>query len=68
MKCPLCKRERFYLKDPDDPYETFGFSSESGDICFDAGPDPADIPRLSEDTPIYCDHCAWNGPFRQIQS
>jgi len=67
MKCPLCKHERFYLKDPDDPYETYCFSSESGDIRFDADPDPADIPQLAEDTTIYCDHCAWNGPFRQVK-
>jgi len=67
MKCPLCRRHRFYLKDPDDAYETYGFDCESGDICFDADLDKEKIPELNNDTRIYCDNCAWNGPFKEIK-
>ena len=67
MRCPLCKHERFYYKDPDDPYETYGFTCESGDICFDAELETEDIPELTEETRIYCDHCAWSGSFQEIK-
>ena len=68
MKCPLCRYQRFYLKDPDDEYETYGFSCESGDICFDPELNESEIPELSDDTHIYCDNCAWNGTLSQIKN
>ena len=67
MKCPLCKYQKFYLKDPEDEYETYGFSCASDDICFDADVNDADIPELTDDTRIYCDNCAWNGPLQEIK-
>ena len=68
MQCPLCKKKRFYLKDPEDPYETYAFSSDSGGISFDSGLDAPAVPELSEETRIYCNHCSWNGRFREIQT
>ena len=52
MKCPLCGCKKFYLKDPDDEYETYGFDCESGEACFDPGIDDSDVPE-SPATPIF---------------
>ena len=35
MKCPKCGCEKFYIKDPDDEYETYEFEGRDGEICFD---------------------------------
>jgi hypothetical protein len=37
MKCPLCGCKTFYLKDPDDEYETYEFELHDGKVAF--GPD-----------------------------
>lgn len=66
MKCPVCGCQKFYLKDADDEYETYGFDCESGEVCFDPGIDDDDVPDLLDDSPIYCDSCAWNGRFDEL--
>ena len=35
MECPLCRCEKFYLKDPDDPFETYEFTWRDGEILFE---------------------------------
>ena len=67
MKCPFCGCQQFYVKNPDDEYETYGFDCESGDVCFDADIDDADIPNLANDCRIFCDKCAWNGNFEELK-
>jgi len=34
MKCPFCGCQSFYLKDPDDEYETYEFDLEKGEVNF----------------------------------
>ena len=34
MKCPICGCEKFYLKDPDDEYETYEFELSDGEVAF----------------------------------
>jgi len=67
MECPLCKCKKFYLKNPDDEYETYGFDCESGDVCFDPGIDDDDVPDLTGDSHIYCDTCTWSGKYDAIK-
>jgi hypothetical protein len=67
MKCPLCGCKKFYLKDPDDEYETYGFDCESGEACFDPGIDDSDVPELTSDSHIYCDTCSWSGRHDDIK-
>ena len=66
MKCPLCGYQRFYLKDADDEYETYGFDCASGEACFDPDIDASDAPELDGDAHIYCEQCAWNGRYDDI--
>ena len=36
MKCPTCGCERFYIKDSDDEYEIYEFTTAKGTIEFDS--------------------------------
>jgi DNA-directed RNA polymerase subunit RPC12/RpoP len=61
MKCPFCGHKRFYMKDGTDGYEIYGFTCETGEVCFDADVDTTEIQKPADDSHIYCEKCAWNG-------
>ncbi|MFC1825941.1 hypothetical protein ACFLYZ_00935 [Thermodesulfobacteriota bacterium] len=61
MKCPVCSSVKFYIKDPDDEYETYGFEYKDGTICFDAHTSEPEIPEIDEGTETFCDKCSWHG-------
>ncbi len=65
MKCPLCGCETFYVKDPEDEYETYYFTcSDEGVKTFEENhPYP---PELDTDTTVYCENCAWKGGLGQL--
>ncbi len=67
MKCPYCGCQKFYVKDTDDAYETYGFDCASGAVYFDPDIDKADIPEICDDSHIYCEKCAWNGRYEEIK-
>jgi hypothetical protein len=67
MKCPFCGYQKFYLKNPEDDYETFGFSCESDEICFDSEIEDSDVPDLKDDSHIFCDKCTWKGKYDEIK-
>ena len=60
-KCPACKSENFYLKDPDDEYEIFEFDLQEGEMIFLGNEGLKDPPPLRDETRIFCNRCAWNG-------
>lgn len=65
MECPVCKCQKFYIKDEDDEFETYEFDCESGEVCFDADIDSE--PELCEDSHVFCNQCAWNGKYEGIK-
>ncbi|MBT8365851.1 MAG: hypothetical protein KJP23_14240 [Deltaproteobacteria bacterium] len=67
MKCPLCGCVSFYVKDPDDEYETYEFAWRDGNVEFDADVDPAACPEICEDTEIFCDQCSWHGDTQELK-
>lgn len=67
MKCPFCGHQRFYLKDAANDYETYGFSCETGEVCFDVDVDITEIKMPLDESPVYCETCAWSGKFRDIR-
>lgn len=67
MKCPTCGCENFYIKDADDEYETYEFSSSKGKLEFDADLDKQEIPQLTNDIETYCNKCAWHGRFGTLK-
>ena len=53
MKCPVCGSLNFFVKDPDDEYETHGFQLKGKDVFFD--PETAELrnPDLKANTEIF---------------
>ena len=66
MKCPVCGCVEFYIKDPDDEYETYEFSWRDGNVEFCADLDPATSPEVCDDTETFCDACSWHGSFKEL--
>ncbi|MBT3311159.1 MAG: hypothetical protein HN737_04235 [Desulfobacterales bacterium] len=65
-KCPVCNCTKFYVKNPDDEYETYEFECRDGEICFDEDVDE-DCPAVIEGTETYCNACAWHDKFDKIK-
>lgn len=63
MECPLCHCQHFYLKDPDDQFETYEFTWRDGEVLFECDETP---PPWDESTIAYCDRCAWHGKIGEI--
>ena len=61
MKCPMCGSLRFFIKDPDDPYETYPVEIKDGQLSFDPEADTDEFPEIQDDTETYCEKCAWHG-------
>jgi len=68
MKCPFCGCEDFFVKDPDDEYETYAFSVGSGEIVVSENTDASECPAIGDETHIYCDQCSWHGKFKELKS
>ncbi len=67
MKCPLCGCVSFYVKDPDDEYETYEFAWRDGNVEFDADLDRSSCPEVCHDTEIFCDQCSWHGETKTLK-
>jgi hypothetical protein len=62
----MCGCEKFYIKDPDDEYETFEFCIEAGGPVFSDDIDESEYPEVSAETRTYCNQCAWNGKLSEL--
>jgi hypothetical protein len=67
MKCPLCRSQHFYIKDPQDAYETYPFNCAEGSIYFDPDVDPSGIPSIDAETETFCNQCAWHGKMQELK-
>lgn len=63
MKCPTCGCEKFYVKDEDDGYEIYEFSTSGENIVFDEDPAPQETPEITDEIETFCNKCAWHGKF-----
>ena len=63
MKCPTCGCVNFYVKDPDDEFETYEFELRDGAVVFQCESTDA----LNDDTETYCSNCAWHGQFAKLK-
>ena len=68
MKCPICGSLNFFVKNPDDEYETHGFELKGEDVVFN--PEAAELsnPDLKTDTEIFCEKCAWHDKFQELKN
>lgn len=65
-KCPVCGCMTFYVKDPDDPYESYSFACGDGGVRLDSSVDADEAPEIGAETLTYCDRCAWHGPLKSL--
>ena len=66
-RCPLCGSLNFYLKNPDDEYETYEFEYKAGEICFDSDVNESELPAIREETEVFCNKCAWHDKIQQLK-
>ena len=64
-RCPFCGCKTFYLKDPDDEYETYEFEFVDGEAVWNSK-DDARQPECTEDSEAFCNNCSWHGKVREF--
>ena len=67
MRCPICGQNDFYIKNPEDDYECYDFSLQSGEVCFDEAVATEDLPEITEGTEAFCNRCSWHDKIKTIQ-
>ena len=68
MKCPVCGCMNFFVKDPEDEYETYEFDVKKSGVNFHPEVNESDVPEIKEKTQCYCSQCAWNGKFEELKN
>ncbi len=66
MKCPTCGCEKFYVKDADDEYEIYTFTTQGGTVSFDSNLDSDSRPEVTGESETFCDRCAWHGKLQSL--
>ena len=66
-KCPICGCEEFYVKDPDDEYETYEFRCKDGEVCFNPDVDCEAAPEVGDDTETFCNRCSWHDKLKVVK-
>jgi hypothetical protein len=64
MECPLCRCKTFYVKDPDDEYETEEFDCDGDTLVFRSNP----APEIQSETEVYCNNCSWHGDLKTLKT
>jgi hypothetical protein len=66
MKCPVCGCQGFYVKDPEDEFETYELRVGDGGIAFEPGTDASAAPALGDATETFCNKCSWHGKLGEL--
>jgi hypothetical protein len=67
MQCPLCGCQDFFVKDPDDEFETHEFNVASGGVRFSSDEDGSPLAAVQETTETFCNRCSWHGKFEELK-
>jgi hypothetical protein len=68
MNCPLCGSLNFFVKDPDDEYETHEFELKGQDVVFNHEAAESNSPEVKSDTEVFCEKCAWHDKFQELKN
>ncbi|MGD8992634.1 MAG: hypothetical protein PVI00_14350 [Desulfobacterales bacterium] len=68
MKCPVCGSLNFYVKDPDDEFETCEFELKGEDAVFDSEAAESDCAKVDSDTEVFCEKCSWHDRFQELKN
>jgi hypothetical protein len=66
-KCPLCGSRSFYVKDPEDEYQTYSFDLKDGEVVFNQERCGEALPAVEVDSVAYCERCSWHGEFKNLK-
>lgn len=66
-KCPACGCLQFYVKNPLDEYDIYGFECRDGEVCFEEDLDEAECPEVTDGTEAFCNACAWHDKFDKLK-
>ena len=66
-KCPFCGSQNFFLKDPEDAYETYEFQTSGAEVTFREQDDSLQHFELTDDSETFCSSCAWHGKFQELK-
>jgi hypothetical protein len=66
-KCPVCGCQNFFIKNPDDEFETYEFQYKDKQVCFESGVEDSDTPEFVDSTEAFCDKCAWHGKVDELK-
>jgi hypothetical protein len=67
MACPLCGSDRFYVKNPEDEYETSEFDWKGGRAVVASEEEGSWRPQITETVETYCGNCAWHGKIKELK-
>ena len=67
MKCPVCGSLNFFVKDPDDEYETYEFELKGEEVVFDPGTGESERAEVKNDTEVFCEKCSWHDRFQELK-
>lgn len=67
MKCPLCGYQKFFVKAPEDEYETYEFELRDGRPEFGVAAGSSECPEVHDGTETFCERCSWHGKFKELK-
>ncbi len=67
LQCPNCGSKGFHIKSPDEERDRYEFEYRDGQLFFGVWVDEESRPKMDDDTPIFCNVCAWQGKFHTGQ-
>ena len=67
MKCPVCGSLNFFVKDPDNEFETYEFELKGEAVIFNAGVGDSDSAEVKSDTKVFCEKCSWHDKFQELK-
>mgnify|MGYP000444021411 FL=1 len=67
MKCPVCGSLNFFVKDPEDEYETYEFELKGEEVVFVHEATESDSAEVNADTEVFCEKCSWHDKFLELK-
>jgi len=70
MKCPVCGSLNFFVKAPDDEYETYDFELKGEEVAFNPEAAESNSPKVKSDsdTEVFCEKCSWHDKFQKLKN
>jgi hypothetical protein len=68
MKCPVCGSLNFFVKDPDDEYETYDFELKGEEVAFNSEAEATGSTDVKADTEVFCEKCSWHDKFQELKN